>query len=68
MPMPVIFVRYGARLREKSHFARKANELMAGMRNHTPETVEGLSRGRAGQQDVEELTPETFEKKGEGEY
>ncbi len=33
LPIPLIFVRYGPRLREKSHFAREAREVIAATRN-----------------------------------
>ncbi|KLO12517.1 MFS general substrate transporter [Schizopora paradoxa] len=33
LPIPLIFVRYGSLLREKSHFAREAREVIAATRN-----------------------------------
>ena len=53
IPMPMIFVRYGARFREKSHFAKKANELIAGMHNHTAEIAQELVEEGVAEEDVE---------------
>lgn len=53
VPMPIIFVRYGVQLREQSHFARKASELIAGMRSHALETEEGLAEEGIAEQDIE---------------
>lgn len=39
LPIPLIFVRYGSRLREKSHFAREAREVIAATRNQIAQDV-----------------------------
>ncbi|KAH8112349.1 MFS general substrate transporter [Phellopilus nigrolimitatus] len=39
IPIPVIFLRYGPVLREKSHFASEANRILAGMRKRRDEEV-----------------------------
>jgi len=39
LPIPLIFVRYGPRLREKSHFAKEAREVIAATRNQVVNDV-----------------------------
>ena len=55
IPMSMLFVRYGAYLREKSHFVRKADELVAGMRNYSSEVVQEIDEGGVVGKDVERI-------------
>ena len=53
--MSMLFVRYGAYLREKSHFVKKADELVAGMRDYSSETVQEMNEGGVTEKDVEQI-------------
>lgn len=67
--MPIIFVRYGVQLRERSHFARKANDLITGMRSHALKEEEELAEEGITEQDIERVefgAAQTFEKRFDG--
>ena len=55
IPMSILFVRYGAYLREKSHFVRKADELVAGMRNYSSDLVQEIDEGGIMRKDAERI-------------
>ena len=55
IPMSILFVRYGAYLREKSHFVRKADELVAGMRNYSSDLVQEIDEGGIMGKDAERI-------------
>ena len=44
LPIPLLYIRYGPVLREKSHFAREARRVAAQMRAHEAELAGSMEK------------------------